>query len=122
MGEKRKRGLLMKLRKIIGIGAIAIGLVLVGFSYYIKISVEAGKEKISHAEKQVGTGEKLFSLSPATKQMSKGLTDAAHEKINEGKEQVAKYTILGRELMIGGFALLVIGIILMFTIYRKGKL
>ncbi len=112
----------MKLRKAIGIGAIVIGLVLVGFSYYIKMSVESGKERIAHAEKQVGTGEKLFSLSPATKQLSKGLTDSAHEKINEGKEQVAKYTLLGRELMIGGFALLVIGSVLLFTMYRKGKL
>jgi hypothetical protein len=109
----------MKLRKMIGVGAMVLGLVCLGFSYYIKSSVEAGKEKIAHAEKQVGTGENLLSLSPAAKQLSKGLTDSAHEKIKAGKEQVNKYSMLARELQIGGFALLVIGGGMLFLMYRK---
>ncbi len=109
----------MDLRKIAGVGITVIGILCVGMAYYIKSSVAEGKEKIAHAEKQVNTGESLLSLSPATKQMSKGMTDSAHSKINAGKEQVSKYSTIARELQVGGFALLVIGCGILILRYRK---
>ncbi|MFS8563292.1 MAG: hypothetical protein LVR00_02750 [Rhabdochlamydiaceae bacterium] len=99
----------MNIRKIAGIGLIVVGVLCVGVSYYIKQEVAEGKQKIASAEKQVNTGENLFSLSPVTKEMSKGLTDSAHNKINAGKEQVSRYSTIAKELQVGGFALLVVG-------------
>lgn len=112
----------MKLRKILGIGALILGLICIGLSSYITHSVEEGKAKISHAEKQVNTGSSLLSLTPATKELSKGLTDSAHKKIDAGKEEVGKYERIARELTIGGIALLVLGSVSLLMMYKKRSL
>ncbi len=101
----------MNLRKVAAIGAVIIGVVCIGVSSYIKHEVAEGKEKISHAEKQVSQGNALLSLTPATKEIGKGLSQSANKKIDEGKEEVHKYAVLARELQIGGIALLALGAI-----------
>ena len=69
----------MTAKRIFGIVALVIGIVLVGFSSYIKSQVAQGKVKIDNAQKQVDQGSSLFSLSPATKEVGKGITDSAQK-------------------------------------------
>jgi hypothetical protein len=71
--------------------------------------VNEGNAQIKKAEKMVDQGNSLFSLSPATKQLGKGITQSAEKKINMGKEQIAYYTALAGQLKMAGIILLIIG-------------
>jgi len=82
------------------LGAVAV--VTLSASFYIKSQVEAGLKQISQAEEHMNFGEKLFSITPESKEIGGALSGPIASKIAEGKEQVAFYTHLANWLEITG--------------------
>ncbi len=81
----------MGYKKILGIVLVAGGLALLAFSYYIKNQVEGGKGRISSAQEQVDTGNRLFAVDPTSKQVGKVVMAPAQSRINQGNRDVAHY-------------------------------
>lgn len=111
----------MNFKRIFGIIIALVGIASLGASYYITTQVEAGKQEIESAQKKVDTGSGLFSLNPITKEIGKGLTDSAQEKINAGKEQVREYEMLAGKLQVGGIALIIVGTGIAIICRKKKK-
>ena len=109
----------MKLKKIGSLLFLLLGLCCVAGSYFILHEVKEGKKKIAHAEKKMDQGDALFSLSPATKELSKGLFETAQRKIEEGKQEVAKYESLAGWLQIAGFLFVALGAGAFFVLRKK---
>lgn len=110
----------MNIQRIIGLIALIAGVVLIGFSVYIKKEVAAGNAQIARGEQKISTTEKVFSLSPTTKQLGSGFTKSGKEQIAKGKEEIAYYTNLANKLQIGGIILIIAGAgILIFGKKRK---
>lgn len=109
----------MSVRRILGLILIVGGLAMVLISNYIKGQVEGGKQQISSAQKKVNQADGLFSMSPATKQIGKGMTEGAQKKIDAGKEQVAYYAQLASQLQTGGWIALALGAILVIIPQKK---
>lgn len=101
----------MNLKRIFGIVVLIIGVVMLFVSSNIKSQVAAGTLKVKSAEKSVNQANSLFSLSPATKELTKGSMQGAEKKIAAGKEQIAYYSKLANELQLGGFVLVAAGIL-----------
>ena len=99
----------MKLKTTISVIFIVIGVALIGFSIVVKSKVAQGQATIEHAQKSIDTGNTLFSLTPATKDLSKGMTGGAQKKIDAGKEQVAFYAGIANLAQIGGIILVAVG-------------
>ena len=109
----------MRSKNLSVISCFAIGVALIGVSFFIKNQVEEGNVKVSHAQKQVDQGNSLFSMNPASKAVGSEITGGAQKKINMGKEQIAFYEQVVTWTLIGGIAFLVIGTGMMFM--RKKK-
>ncbi len=111
----------MKTKITIGIICIILGAIFVGFSFYVKAKVADGQSQIKQAEKSIDTGNKLFSLTPATKDLGKGLTGGAQKKIDAGKEQIIYYSNLADMAQVGGIILMALGVGVLLIRARKGK-
>ena len=109
----------MSRRKILGLILVVGGLALLIVSGYIKNQVAGGKEQISSAEKKVGQANKLFSLSPATKDIGGAVTGGAEKKIKAAKGEVAYYAQLANQLQVGGFIVLAVGIVIFLIPSKK---
>jgi hypothetical protein len=109
------------IKKIIGIIVFVAGVALLCTSYYIKDQVEEGKGQIKSAQKKVNTANKLFSLTPETKQLGQGATNSAQKQIDAGKQQVGYYEDLAGKLQIGGIVLMVVGVGIIFIGGKKKK-
>ena len=99
----------MKLKVTISVIFIVIGIVLIGCSIFVKSKVSQGQTQIETAQKSIDTGNTLFSLTPATKNLGKGMTGGAQKKIDAGKEQVAFYAGVANLAQIGGIILVAVG-------------
>ncbi len=106
-------------RRIVGIALLVGGLVSVLVSSYIKNEVAKGRLQISSAQAKVDKGSQLFSLSPATQDVGKGLTGMAQRKIDAGSAEANYYANLAQVLMIGGIAAMVVGAGVLFIPYRR---
>jgi hypothetical protein len=111
----------MSIKKATGTVLVLVGIALIGAAIYIKGEVSIGRVKIASAQKQVDTGSSLFSLSPYTKDVGKGLTDSAQKKIDEGKKQAGAYDELADRIQIGGIICVILGIGIFFIPSRKGR-
>ncbi len=111
----------MNLKRIIGGVVILGGVVMLFIANYIQNEIEAGTLKITKAEKSVGQANSLFSLSPATKELSKGAISGANKKIAAGKQEIAYYTKVAHDLQMGGFVLIGAGILVIVLGGHKKK-
>ena len=109
----------MKHQKILGIGLIILGALLLIFSHYIADQVAEGKLRIASAQRQVNTVNSLFSHSPYGEQAGTTVTSPFQHKINEGQAEVANYEGLAGKLQIGGVILILIGASILFSIRRR---
>lgn len=105
--------------KKLGIVISIIGIICLGFSFYIKHRVDEGKQQIVSAQKKVDQGTSVFSLTPVTKEIGDGLSSPFQEKIDQGKQDVETYETLSNWLLGGGLILVIIGIQAMFKRERK---
>ena len=111
----------MNVRRGLGIAVAVCGVVLLFVSFYIRGQVAEGEEQISSAKQKVGTIDKLFSVTPETKQLGKGITDPAHKQIQEGEQQVSYYSQLSGKIQIGGIVLIIAGAVIIFYPTRKRR-
>lgn len=109
----------MNIKRILGVIILVAGIAMLFTSNYIMSQVEEGKVKIADAEQKVGTAKGLFSLSPVTKELSKGKLEEADSKIEAGKGEVAHYEKMAGQLQMGGYILLGIGIIVVIFGRKK---
>lgn len=110
----------MKALRILGITILIGGIVCILFSNYITKQVNEGKIQIEQGQKAVDTTNQLFSVSPYTKPVGKGLTSSSQKKINEGQNQVDHYEAIARTLQIWGIVAIIAGAV-MFIISFFGK-
>ena len=99
----------MKGKKLLSIVLIVAGIVMLGFSYYIKGEVAKGQGQVDSAQSSVDKSQSLFGLNPVTKDVGKGLTSGIQQKINEGQADIAYYTTVSNVLMIAGIVCVVVG-------------
>lgn len=97
-------------RKTVGITAFIIGVAMLAGSFYIKSKVEEGREQIADAEKKVGAGKGLFSVTPYTKDLGNALAHGAEKKIKAGTAEADRYERIAGMLQIGGIIFIVIGV------------
>ena len=109
MEIRKKESKPMKKKRSLGILLLVGGVALILFSMYISGQVTEGREKISNAQNQVDRGKKLFSLTPYTEPLGKGLTGAAQRKIDEGRQEADEYAQLADWLKIGGVVCIIAG-------------
>jgi hypothetical protein len=121
--EKRKgfKEEFMKSKRLIGIILVLCGLSMIGLSLYIENEVAHGRIEISRGEAKLKNVDRLFSLSPTTKGIGKGISRSGEKQIKQGKKDVAYYTNLAHQLKIGGVVLLVIGAWVYFLGRKKRK-
>lgn len=111
----------MNFKRILGIATLIAGIVLLFISNNIHNQLNAGREEISEAQKNVGRGNRLFSLHPVTKEIGKGVSSIAEKKINEGEETIAHYAMIANWCQNGGIALIVLGTIIVIFSRKKRK-
>ena len=92
-----------------GVVMFVIGVVAFGLSMYIRDQVDEGRGRVSSAQKRLDQGNSLFNLSPMTKQIGKGFTSGAQNKIDEGILQIQKYNDFAAWLQIAGIVFMVVG-------------
>jgi hypothetical protein len=103
----------MNFKRVLGIIILIIGLVGLGFSYYITQQVNEGKIQVESAQSSVDKGNSLLSLNRVSKEVGqKVLTDPAQKKINEGQMTIAQYEKMASWLQIGGIIFIVLGLAL----------
>lgn len=100
----------MNTKQVIGLVLFAAGLGMLYASHYITTQVLEGKGKIHSAQGKVDTTNSLFSITPATKPVGRGLTSSAQSEINAGRDEVAYYEQMADWLRIGGIGFVVVGI------------
>ncbi len=111
----------MKLR-ILGIIILLAGIVSICFSHYITTQIKEGKIKIDKGQKTVDQSSSLFSLNPYSKQVGQGMTSSAQKKIDEGKNEVARYEQIASTLQIFGIAGIVVGAgVTLFSFFGSRK-
>ncbi len=111
----------MSTKRIIGIIIAACGAFMLVFSNYISKQVQEGRGKISRAQSQVDTGNKLFSINPITKEVGKGISGGAQRRIDAGSMEADEYAVLAHQLQIGGVVLLIVGCGIVFLSSRKKR-
>lgn len=107
------------MKRILGFIFIIAGVGALYVSNYITEQVEEGKEKISSAESQIERGNQLFSMTPVTKEVGKGLSSGAQKKIKAGKQEVAKYEAMAQNLKTGGYIAIGLGVLLVLLSLGK---
>ena len=109
----------MNVKQVLG-GIIFVGgLGLLYLAHYINVQVEQGNLQIFSAQNKVDTANKLFNMSPYTKDVGQGLTSGAQKQINEGRNTVEYYTMVANRCTVGGYAALVIGAGMMLFCRKK---
>ena len=112
----------MKILRILGIVVVVAGVVCIFFSHYITNEVSEGKIKIEKGQKAVDKSNSLFSTSPYTKPIGKGVTSSAQKKINAGKEEVSYYEQLAETLQISGIVGIIVGAgVTIFSFFGQKK-
>lgn len=111
----------MSLMRILGIVVFVVGLVMLGFSHYINTQVLQGQAQIQSAQQNVDTATSVFSATPATKQGGKVLTSPIQSRIDAGSAEAAYYAQMAKNLQIGGFVCLGLGIVLFIFGRKKTK-
>ncbi|MBN2479126.1 MAG: hypothetical protein JXA94_02745 [Parachlamydiales bacterium] len=106
-------------KRILGIVIIIIGAALIISSFIIKSQVSEGRKEIAEAQKQVNRGSSLFSHNPITKEIGKGLTGAAQNKIDAGTQKANFYNTLAVWFQIGGAVFIVLGAGIIFIGRKK---
>jgi hypothetical protein len=110
----------MNAKKIAGIILVIAGAGFLYLSHNINMQVAEGRTEISGAQQKVDIAGKLFSINPATKEAGKPFTGSAQKQIDEGSQQADQYGSYAKWLMIGGVALIVIGVGAFFIGRKKG--
>ena len=115
--------MLTKTKMFSGIIISIFGIVLLIASFIIKSQVSSGRERISEAKSNVQTSQKLFSLTPVTKEFGKGLTGSAERQIREGSAKADTYDTIALWFQIGGGVFIVIGagLVVMSFVGRSKK-
>lgn len=103
-----------KKRKKLGVVFLALGVLMWVFALYIMGEVEKGRGELSSAQEKVDRSQGLFGLTPVTKGIGKGMTDAAQKKINMYGEEADQYEAYAQYLKIGGTLCLLLGGFLWF--------
>ena len=110
----------MNAKRILGMIILIAGIIMIGFSFYIKKQVAEGNIEISSAQKNVDRGSSLFNLNPVAKEIGKGIIGSAQSKIDQGEKDVAYYTQLANGLQIGGIVCIAIGAAIIFIGRKRG--
>ncbi len=100
----------MKSKRMMGIVAVIIGVVMIGISMYIANQVAEGQGQVSSAQSKVDMGNSLFSMNPATKDAGKVITGSAQGQIDAGSAQIAYYTQVAHWLLVGGIVVAIAGV------------
>jgi peptidoglycan hydrolase CwlO-like protein len=109
------------MKKSIGFVVVILGVVSILFANYIHGQVDAGKQKVSSAEKKVGQANSLFSLNPVVKEIGQEATNRAQDKIDEGKETIGQYERIAQWLQMGGIVLVIVGAGIVLVSFLKKK-
>lgn len=112
----------MIIRKIIGILLAIAGIVLLFTSDNISRQVNEGKIEIAVGQQKVDDTNSIFGMSRVTKPFGKAFTDSGQQRINAGQQEVDKYEKLSGQIKMGGYALIVIGLILILIPSMKRRI
>ena len=99
----------MKVKRTTALIALIAGIVMFLFSLYIMNQVNQGRGQISSAQSRVNRGSGLFNMNPVTRQVGKGMSDAAQKKLDAYREKADEYERLAKWLKVGGIVLVVLG-------------
>jgi len=111
----------MNFKQILGIIGILLGIASMVVASRINERLDEARGEIGDAKQKVDTGKKLFSLSPATKEIGQGLTSGADKKIRNAEEEVAHYQQIANWCHAGGIALIVVGAASVLIFWKRSK-
>lgn len=112
----------MKTLRVIGILIVIAGIACIFFSNYITTQVNEGEIQIEQGQKKIDQSSGLFSKSPYTKMIGKGITSSGQKKIDAGKEQVSYYEQLASTLKTVGIVGIIVGAgLTIFTFFGKKR-
>jgi hypothetical protein len=100
----------MNSKQIAGIVIFVLGVGMLVGSHYIAGQVQEGNRQISAGQDKIDATNKLFSITPVTKPVGKGLTSSGQREVNAGRETADYYQQVSEWLRIGGIAGLIIGV------------
>jgi hypothetical protein len=109
------------MKKILGPLALIVGIIMILVSVYIKTQLEQGRALVGSAKEKVEAGKSLFSLSPYTKEVGKGITRGAERKIKEGEMEISKYGAISNFAMYSGIVLVIVGSVIFFLPKTRKK-
>lgn len=87
-----------------------IGIGMFFFSMHIMGQVEAGRQQIYAGQRQVDQSQRLFNLTPVTKEVGKEFTGSAQKRIDAGSAEADYYQQMANWLKIGGIVLIIVGV------------
>jgi hypothetical protein len=96
-------------KRILGIVICLCGLALIGASFYIHNQVAEGRGQIAAGQQKIDRTNKLFSITPQTKDVGSTLTKSGQERVNAGTMEADQYEALANKLQIAGIALVIVG-------------
>lgn len=99
-------------KKISGLILILIGAALIVFSCLISAKVKQGEQKIQRSQRTVNTIRKYSSVSPNAKKIGQMATQPVQQKINQGKQEAAKFQGISIWAFIGGIIIAAVGVVL----------
>lgn len=108
-----------KMKTIIAVVIVLLGIAMVGGAIYIKNQVAQGKLQVSSAERQVQQGKSLFSLNPVTQEIGGQITKSADRKIDNAKGELSYYANMAQNLQVGGIILIVLGVVFYIFVARS---
>jgi len=98
------------MKKIISIGVIVIGAVMLFFSNYIADQVAAGNQEADQGQRKLNNFSRIFSATPVTKEVGKEITKPYQQRIDTGRLTIAEYEALVKKLQIAGVIFIVVGV------------
>lgn len=112
-------GYIVNYKQVIGALLLIGGIFFLGLANYINKQVEAGNTQIFSAQQKVDQSSSLFGRNPVTNVIGKGITSGAQKKIDQGKADIGYYTVIAERCQVGGIALSLIGVGMIFLCRNK---
>jgi uncharacterized membrane protein HdeD (DUF308 family) len=100
----------LSFKQILGLMALILGIAVIIFVIYGRKELDEGMLQVASGKRKVSQTQQLFSFTPVTQQVGKGLTSGAEQKIVAGELTIEQYENLFKWCQIGGIVLIVLGV------------
>lgn len=97
--------------RLAGLLVVVVGLALVFVGNYIQGRVERGQQQVDEGQEQINSSTQLFSLTPFTDWIGRGLSSRQQGEVNRGQEEVNHYAGVSYKFHKTGIIVSLVGVL-----------